>query len=438
MALNLTDLFTVIGKYVYAVNSVNGQFAELETIKDQIFDALEDEGLEEHYTELPAQIQTMQTSVTSWIATFISEIESVLTDEEYILENLPIFETTVTAVLNAIFDQMTTEGATIKSSITEIDTVDQDEAFFTVSGDLGSINVYVTRILDGVNDPSDLVSAHTSYTNVESQLAKSATIYAKVLSASAGAETLQLFASAPEEDSYTGDVESPGIGPTITNIAASNVLATNDDFTSFSGDNPTGWTLAGGVAGTDWEDVSGTEDGPLQINTVGVTVKQQLTGLTQRQMYFFAVRCSTVGGIATSTVKLRVENVDGLTIHKNITTNANVGNGNSYVYGFYAIDADINPEDIYFCIEYDATTDAATNLQIDYSIVSPVTYFNGIGFVAWNPLTTATDIPNINDYNSIVIDNGNEGVFQTFFRKAFNIQLPTADSPTILDSLADF
>jgi hypothetical protein len=44
----------------------------------------------------------------------------------------------------------------------------------------------------------------------------------------------------------------------------------------------------------------------------------------------------------------------------------------------------------------------------------------------------------LNGYAQIAIVNGNEGVLQTFFRKAFNVQMPTdgTGSHSIADTLA--
>ena len=455
MALNLTDLFTIIGKYGYAVNSVNSQFAELETIKNQIFDALEDEGLEDHYTELPAQIETMQTSVSSWIQTFISEIEGVLTDEEFVLENLPIFETSVTAVLNAIFDQMIADSATIQSSVIELGGVDTDMTSFVIdrtdayTPDVES-KVFVSRLLDGVNDPSDLVTAHQAYNNVESQLSKSCTTYAKCISSSAGAEVLQLFSDAPEEDSYTADQESPGVGPTITNVEASNLISSNFDFTDWSGNNPTDWTLANSTAGTGWVDVSTTGVGPLEVKVAGVTLKRQLT-LERRTSYFFGFQTAVNADSGLVTVKMRIESVDGGTVYKDFgSTTYNTGAFQPFhIYGFYAPADGVNLNDIYICLEYDAETSAPCSMYVYKAVVAPVTYYNGLGFVFWNALSDEdsvlfADWGNIvaelpeDSYGSILVENDNAGKFQEFFRKAFNIQLPTADSPTIPDSLIDF
>ena len=464
MALDTTDLFTIVGKYIKAVNTWNGYLAALETAKGEIFTVLEAEDLEDLYVDLPSQFAGFQSAVSSWINSTIGEVEDLLTDEEYVLENLPISNTDVVSVLNAIYDQMVAESDTIKSSVVSLGGSDTDySAFQFNNGDAlvtGSRpRVFVTRTLDGVNNPSSLVTAHTRYNNVEGQVSKSCTVFAKCISSSIGGETVQLFASSPFEASYTADAESPGVGPILANAEGNSISMNNPDFTDWSVDDPTGWTLAGGVSGTDWEDFSSSGDGPLRINTAGVTVKQQITGLTRRTMYFIGAITEPVGsaGGQTATIKLRVENSTGGTVHKDFGSFTTTFQGTNYdndegdlyyyQYGFYSPNDTVNLNDIYFCFEHDAESNANIYTKLKKIIVAPVTYYNGLGFTFWNPLvaedisvdplTTSVHTPIlVNEYGSIAISNSNAGVIQTFFRKAFNIQLPTADSPTIADSLA--
>lgn len=451
MALNVTNLLTVVGKYVKTINTWNGYITALETAKDDIYTVLDNENLQDLYVDLPAQFEGFKSAVASWISTAISEIEDLLTDETYVLEELPIFSSDVTTVLNAIFDKMTTDNDTIKSSVVSLGGSDVDQNHTSFTGSRSSGRLFVTRILDGVSDPSSLVDAHTSYNNVEGQLAMSCDTFGKVTSSSIGAEVVQLFADSPSQASYSTDTESPGVGPTISNLEQNVLSLSNYDFSSWSGDNPTSWTLAGGSAGTDWIDSGGSGSGPLTIDTAGVTVKQQVTGLTRRKMYFFAALVSSGvdGTFTTVDWKFRVENVDGATVHKNFGTfqtdyadQSDPTDIYDYVYGFYCPNDDVNLNDIYICLEYDAEADSSLVGYVYKIIVTDVTYFNGLGWTFWNPHEeeSTTDIAKspllVNDYTSISVSNNNGGVFQTFFRRAFNIQLPTADSPTISDTLA--
>ena len=451
MALDTTDLLTVLGKYVKTINVWNGYLTALTSAKGEIFTVLEAEDLEDLYVDIPSQFAGFQSAVTSWISSLIGEVEDLLVDEAYILEQLPIFATDVTSVLNAIFDHMEDNSQTIESSVVTLGGSDLDYKASTVSPSTAAViigQLYATRLLDGVSSPSSIVNAHTSYTNVESQLAKSCTVYAKCTDETTGSEVMQLFSDSPFEASYTADAESPGTGPTIVNVEANNLVTSNYDFSLFSGDNPTGWTIAGGSAGTDWQ-ASGeifTSAGPLRINTAGVTVKKQLTGLTARRSYFFGASYQLEGSSSTGTVKFRLENVDGLTIHKDFGSKATSATSENFVtiFGFWSLPATVNLDDVYICFEYDAEGDAGSYALLNKVVAAPTTYYNGLGWAYWNPANFegANTVPEpvtetkLTELATMAIVNNDNGVFQTFFRKAFNIQLPTADSPTISDTLA--
>lgn len=460
MALDSTGLFTVIGKYVKAINTWNGYITTLETQKDDIYTVLDAEDLQDLYVDLPSQFLGFKSAVASWISSLIGEVEDILLDEDYVTDELPIFQRDVTTVLNAIYDYMVDNSLTIKSSVVSIGGSDADTGSAQIlsgsaSAYLSKPRIFVTRTLDGLTAPSDSVAAHTRYNNIEGQLSMSCTLKAKCISSSEGAETMQIFSELDAEAPYSTSPESPGNGPTITNIEASNIVPNNYDFSAFSGDNPTGWIMSSGSAGTDWQDESGTEDGPLGMKTAGVYCKQQLTGLTRRQMYFVGAFYKVGGDNGeTATTKLRLENSTGVTVHKNLGSQTyTVGNGfsaddlNYYQFGFYSPSDTVNLNDIYVAFEHDAESDATISTVLKKIVVAPVSaYYNGLGVVFWNGLSATeaatyadTSIRSpilVNEYGSLAISNSNAGVFQTFFRRAFGIQLPTADSPTIADSLA--
>lgn len=461
MALDVGDLMTVIGKPVKQINEMVTYFTELETAKDATYAVMDTAGLQDLYGPVPNIYLGYYGNVASWIQEMIQVVQSILTDEEYVLDELPIFASDVTTVLDALFDYMVENSETLKASIVTFSSVDTDQDLYGFQTGVGTLPtgartpaVMVSRILDGVNPPSGLVSANTHYNNLESQLAMSCVVYAKCVGTAPGQETLQLFSHSPAQASYTYDAEAPGPGGQIINAEANNLIALNYDFTSWSGNNPTGWPLTGGAAGTDWADASGTGVGPLQINTAGTYTKQQITGLERNKAYCFAAVVKYSGSSGTATVKMRIENVDGVTVHKafpdvscsDVTAALQQW---KMPFGFYSPDNDVNLDDIYVAIEHDAESNAGTNLSIYKVVAVPVVYFNGIGFAFWNPYVDYQSVFNqavgttheeiaLNGYSQIDVDNGNEGVFQTFFRKAFNVQLPTdgAGAETVADTLA--
>jgi hypothetical protein len=452
MALDSTGLFTVIGKYVKTINTWNGYIATMETLKDEIFDKLEDEALQDLYVDLPSQFLGFKEAVGSWIDSLISEVEDVLLDEDYVTDELPIFQRDVTTVLNAIYDYMVDNSLTIESSVVSLATVDTDKSSFVITSSSSSYSstnhgkVFITRKLDGISDPSDTITAHQRYANAEGQLSMSCTHFARVISNSEGSETLQLFCEVDAQTPYGPTAEKPGNGPTTVNVESTNIIPANADFLLFSGDTPNNWTPAGGTVTTDYQKYTGGTDVPtaLLIKTAGVSFKQQLTGLTRYQMYFYGF--SAFGGFAdgtdTCTLVATVETVAGSAYD----TSANLVLADSYtpglndivtdkwgfVYGFFCPGEDDDLNDFYVKIRMSAQTDTDMHAYIYHSAVAPVTYYNGIAHAYYSPV----NIPDTNDYGSIAVANNNNGVFQTFFRRAFNIQLPTADSPTIDDALA--
>lgn len=459
MALNLTTFFTVIGKHIKHLNIANGYFAALDTAKSDIFTVLNNASIVDLYVPLPGQVDAFQSSVAGWIQTLIADVQRVILDEGFVIDELPIASEDIGTVLQAIHEYMLTETDDIKSSVVSLGGSDVDINKFTLaSGIVDTVTfldgtVFLTRTLDGVNAPNAEAQAYSKYANLEGQMAKTCTIYGKLISGGPGTELIQIFGETDANPSYDDESEKPGIGPVLSNAESQNLISSNYDFSQWSGNNPTNWTVTGGAAGTDWVDGSGTGIGPLKINTAGTYVKKQLVGLERLRGYLCAAVAQALGSTGTAVTKLRVENSDGSTVYKaftNVTTSDVTVDAYKYIYGFYIPDASVNLDDIYLVCEHDAESNAGTHLDIYKMLVTPATYFNGLGFAFWNPNVAITETLwqafvgntyNTTDqplgvFGTIAVSNSNAGVIQTFFRRAFNVQLPTDDSPTISDSLA--
>lgn len=465
MALNVTNLMTVLGKGIKQINTLNGYFSALSTAKGEIYSVLDTANQEDLYVTVPGIYQSFYDQLAEWIQSLITWATAVVLDEETVLDELPLPSQDLASVLNGIIDYMHSNSVTVDASVVTLAAADTDKARFDVVRPEGNDEyvgfhvpqVFVSRLLDGINAPAVGVAPYHRYNNVTSELAMSATVYGKVSADTPGSEVLQLFSASPAQSPYTFDSEAPGTGPTIVNMESGNLIAQNYDFSSWSGNNPQpGWTVTGGSAGTDWVDESGSGVGPLRINTAGTYVKQQLSGLVRKQSYCFAalVKYDGTTAAATGTAKFRVENVDGATVHKDFGSFASgdVTNDEAndvWLYGFWAPTDSINLDDIYLTIEHDAETAADVRLLVEKVSVVPVTYFNGLGFAWWNPYVDVAntfetrnsmdleEMP-IGSVGSIAVVNGAEGVINTFFRRAFNVQLPSDNtgSENIADTLA--
>lgn len=451
MALDHVGLFTVLGKHIKAINLQNGYISAIETSKEEIRDAYEVEDLHDVYSSLPSRISQIQSSITSSIQNLISQCTTLLTDRDYVLEELPIFSYDINSVLDGLREYMVNNSLTIKTSVVSLGGADTPfnisrDTVSSATGALGTDRprLMCGRLLDGTNNPSSSIRAKSYYSNLESMSAMTTTVRAEIVSNPTLANTTaRLFADTQTTLSYQLQAESPGSGPNLSNIDSSpNLVGTNYDFTAWTGDNPTGWTMSGGVAGTDWEDLSNTGDGPLKLNTLNVETKRQITGLVHNRCYCIAILVKGVAYNATDdlmTVGLRLVDASGATSHMSQASGIIDQGAATYqiVYKFFVLPSTVDLDDVYVEVEYIARTHASDDVSIDKVVIAPATYYNGLAWAWWAPAagTNNANIP-LKAQQSLAVSNNNGGVIQTFFRKAYGVQLPAADSPILADSLA--
>jgi hypothetical protein len=457
MAFDLTGFMTIVGKHVKTINTMDGYIAATETLKNEIRDAYEAEDLHDLYRNLPGLIAAFQNSVTGSIRSIISDLNGLIFDRDYTTEQLNLYQTTLVGVLNALYDYMVENSDDIKSSVVSIggsDTDYQDTAENSgLAGDLATSadnfaapKLYCCRFLDGVNSPGNNVLANKRYRGVESQLARTTTVKAEIINNSTDfREVVQIYSLGPATGGYVLQDEEPGVGPTLLTAEGQNLISANYNFSSWTSNDPNSWTMAGGSAGTDWVDLSGSGTGPLRIKTVNVTAKQRLTGLQRERMYFVAVNFSTNSTLLgeTLTVGVRIEDGVGTAIQAERTASAHGedlgGDIYNQAYTFFSLPDTTDLEDVYVRIKLTARSDASNYATIHKVVLCPATYYNGLAWAWWAPIVTAGSYGNLTPLGSrqtMTVSNNNAGVFQTFFRKALNVQMPTADSPSISDSLA--
>jgi len=199
MALVTTNLFTVLGKYVKTINVIDAYITAAEASKDEIFVEIELENLEDAFVGVPGQFESYKSGFAGWIQTLITNTTGVLTDEEYVLDELAISSFDVVSVLNAIYDHMDDADEYITPSVVTLGGADADIASTDIfNGTELPPALFVGRTLDGVNSPGNGVTAHIRYDGLESQLARSDTVYAKLTNNDTiGAESAQLFSTLP-------------------------------------------------------------------------------------------------------------------------------------------------------------------------------------------------------------------------------------------------
>ena len=445
MAFNSTQLFTVLGKYIKAINAMDGFISTYGAIDTDLETIMNSQGYLEYYSDVPDMATSIQNGVTTWINNLITNSKNIFLDRENVLEELAISSFDFDTVLKSIHEYMYYSDKTFKESL------------ITLGGDTGTgtttilpsgtgpftttAKIIVSDKMSATQAPRSGFLANPLYNNVSSQLAASGTISLRCTSSgSIGSETIQLYGSNQKTNPYNKFTENPGPGPSLVNAHNNSVIATNWDFTSWTNDDPTGWSISGGVSGTDWEK-SATQPEYLLINSNGVSLSQLVPAMTPGVMYMVGVYWKPVAATGSCVLGVHLDYDSSELIAVNSHTKA-YDTTDFYSYDFLSIPQDA-PDTLTLTIS--TTLSAAEQIKLYKVVVVPVVYYNGLAWVAWSGNTfntgadpASTDTFNLNDTGSIAIVNGDEGVFQTFFNKAYKTQLPTATSgaETVSESLA--
>ncbi len=451
MAFDRTGFFTVLGKTIKLVDIIDGYIDAIETGKTAIYTVQAAESLQDLYAPYPALAAGFQDQFTSMINTLIDQSRTLFLDREYVIEQLVVSNQTVEGVLDAIYDNMLGD-ATIKCCIVSIgevgSTADVDETNSSENQPFSAQDavLFCSRKLDGVNDPGNGVAANARFFNQESQLARTTIVHAEVTDNSVvGSETVLLFSLAEETGPYVLQDEEPGVGPTLANAEASNLIGTNWNFTVWgdpTADDPTGWAMSGGTAGTAYEDASGAGVGPLRVNTDGVKAVRKINGLQHLTSYFLGAFFQGVGSTDSSDIgfSIKLRNAANTTTYMTARTNHMTDDVIEYttVNGFFMLANSVNLDDVYLEVEYEEETPHADKYGVLRKIVlAPATYYNGLAWAWWAPAAaTNTGSVALGSTTRVEVSNNDGGVIQRFIRKAFNYQLPSTDSPSIADSLA--
>lgn len=448
MALDHDGLFAVIGKFVKTINTVNGYISALNSAEGEIYTILNTEALQRYYADpvnIPAQFDSFQSQVTQWTSALITDVSNILVDRAYVIDQLNLRSFSTTDVLNALYDYMILNSESLKSSVVSLGGSDVDKAIYCqgtlaeTHGVTGQDPLYpalmVSRLLDGVNSPGNNVTAHLRYDGIESQLARSCTVYAELLTNEINNESAQLYSGISAVEPYQILSEDPGVGPIIQTPESNNLLD-NFDFSEWTATNvPAAWSMSGTIA-TDYSDISGNGSGPLKLSTEGTTASQKLEGLAYNTAYGIAVHWGvlTSGGTGDNIIGVRLKTQAGATLVSQVTEPIDVDGDtvtDGIIYLFFSLDETVNLTDVYLEIEFKTELDTSSVISVKKAVVAPINYWNGLGWMWWPTHNLAIDksyVP-IGNKTSMAVSNNNGGVFQTFFRKAFAVQLPTVDSP---------
>lgn len=457
MAINYTNLFTDIGKNVKAVNqfhdsarstppsvpSYDDLLLEIQTrYEGQLLQRLI-EGLESTYNGY-------RDTSSSWASQQSDRVQQRLLDRDTVVNELAGADVgDIDRTIREIFRDMLAQSETIQDSSVIVGSPTPDGT------NVGNGTINTTDILDGVTPPSPGFGSFLLYKNEESSLVVPSELM--TLTCIADEDTtgtpegheIFLWEGQPATNGIFGwKTEGSGVSLQISTAQAAETLA-NRDFESWNGANvPNNWAIESGVAGT--EIIQETADidvhrgtSALKLVGTGVNVRliQELPSeagsfLVPNQQMYYAVYVKAAG-VTDGKLTIRMESPSGgytAPASEEIVLNtAALGALSTYTnQTFFLMLNSSLPEDLRWVIRYEADVASGPDgeVWIDSMGLTPLAYANGIGLA----ISAGSSSFVVNDRFTIQIDN-TEGMFQQFFRRRFQFQLPQSISPTISDIL---
>lgn len=447
-----TGVFTHLGKIVKAYNT-QATYATAALIDEQaIQDAfgagdVEDliDGLSTDYAGFVAEYVVRKGVLAGYALARLQDRVTVLNEIDAPTDSESV-------VLAHLIQQMITDSETIDASVI---TGSWPLTATPNAANTGDGAIVLCNILDGTTSPGTVsggtVAAHPAYAGVVTELACTQLHSFRVTSdsfydgVSEGAETIA-WEGQPSAGKH-GLYEGGGVIGSLSPINSSTfATALNGDFESFSNNVPVGWTLVSGTGGThvrqettasgiNHGDSSLRFDGDNAQATISVSWSPDITQLRSQKMYAVSVWIKASNATPSANVLIQFE---GTGYTAGLTEKITIADGSHptsfELYQFFVLMPKTIPDDFALVIKWQATPNTGMQLWLDDLAFGPVTYAAGLGAIAVRGATPFVR----NDRFTQQITNGEEGVFQKFFRQVFACQLPsdTGGSETIADSLA--
>lgn len=381
---------------------------------------------------------SMKTSTDAWRTTLVQYARDYFLTAE-IVDDLRVVSNNVDDVVTAMIDRMVADGASINASAVTLGTPTAD------AGNTGSGVLFASTLLDGINSPVSGFRIRRAYAGLLSQLCVPSETVTAICTADSftdrrptGEESFQLSGAVNRGQPISYVTEGSGSGPTFQTVEGLTLL-NNGDFEAFTSNSPDDWTIVTGVAGTHifmstsehWRDAAS-----LRLLGDGVLSAIQLTQavtVTPLELMAISVWIKADAGISAGTLAIRFigTGYTASSSEKIEIAPAALPTSWTHYKAFVVPPADL-PTDWKLSIEWSGSPQSARNVYLDSLTVSKPQYHGGVAYAI-----SAGDIDFVRgDRFSITTANSQSGVFQEFFRRAFNCQLPSSGAPTILDSLA--
>jgi hypothetical protein len=438
MAINYTNFATAIGAVIKKVDTYNTWIATLASERDEVIAMCSAEGQLQLVDDVPDAYGNFQDVVSGWITSGLKGYtDKLLTNPGLVTSNLPVGDVNgVSEVLVALRKDMVTNSETVLKC-----TVTVGSITYTLANTL-AVKLITTTTLDGVNPPASYAAAMPAYAGVTSELAQDSQTVTLTCTADSesggtlrGAETFSIVGN-PASGSYRKTAE--GIGEdviTVGNVASGDIIA-GGDFDSWTAGNPDGWTVNDGVAAADFVEESGNGlRGTSALKLLGGATNVDLSQIipeanfVRRQAYALVAMVKKAGTTGTAVISLKDGATTIASLNIDISTAAAGWNLHSNVF---VVPAAITAD---YVLRIVADTSGFNgNPLIDDILLVPMKYVGGIGMA----LVALDTKVMLGDKAAFALSNDNDGVFQTYFRRQYGVQLPSADvsGATIDEALA--
>ena len=436
-----TNLFEIIGEYVQRINDFVTIISDLETDRSQIEAEMQANSAPiALYGDNTIIFDGFKSSALSWIRQLTTKVEAVLNNDELVLDQ---FTTTSgwEGILVEVIKDMISASQTIKKSTITIGSVTDAKTNATAG------TVLIDGVLDGYNSPGSRFPAREDYNGITSELAPTSdamvitcTSDSVASNISEGSESFAWGGTVGDEG-YTIEDPGTGVGPNLSTLQShtSTFGLSNADFETWpDATTPGTWTESSGTVTRSASPYKGT----YACSFVGdgstvMTINQSVSSGSFTRLRRYCVACYVKGqtGIAAGELEIMFTGT-GYTAgsSEKISMDASAlaaATGWTLKHFYINMPNDI-PSDLKLSIDVKGGLTNAKTVIIDHVMVGPVVYNGGVNAV----VVMGAGVFRVNDSFSFAISNNNAGVFQTFFRKGLGLQLPSAASPSIADSLA--
>ena len=441
MAINYTDLFTIIGKAIQACNYYNTTFSTMKTNGQEFSQEIVDLNLDSLADGTANAVSSHISGLSAGCSYWQGKVSDILLSS-YVTNQLPVTQININNVLTALYEDMFANAESVLESFLVVST--QTET--VNSGSVGDLVVFntVDRVSSMVTG-APVMPYDVNTQSRKSEVGVAGTVYCKCTGDSTEGQEQFLLYGTDGIAPFSEDSESVGGSVTLPVSDSGINLFTNGNMETYSG-GFTGWTITD-AGGTLVQETTLMYRGAsaARINTLAnadtVIFEQTLAEpLVPGKGYIVGFRYKSVAAEAGGAITFTTSVTDGIqtpvTAYNDGATFAITDTNWRLAVRYFTYHKLADPtEDTVVTLSSSPTVDNVDGIIFDDFFLIPATFFNG---AAWGLINGSARF-RTGDLIKQVFTRPSAGVIQEFFRKTYGISLPSApsgDPPTIDDALA--